>query len=190
MAELARQAHQRRLGCGIGLDTGQADGQPGAAGDVDDTSGARCLHAGCNRLAQVERAAHIDRKDGIPLLWGHGLQRAADLSQHAASVVDQDVHLWAGLADLLHQRLDSLGLGDIHDPAVTLTTTVTAQVFRVGQFVGHDIDCPDCRAVACQRLTDRAAKTMRCPGHDRGLAGEVELHAGVSRHGIGLHGRR
>ena len=91
MGELARQADLRRLGRGIGLDAGQADAEAGAAGDVDDAA-ATC-RASCRAPppATVEGAGHIDVEDGLPFRRRDLLQRPADLAEHAAGIVDQDI---------------------------------------------------------------------------------------------------
>ena len=91
VGELAREADLRRLRRRVGLDAGEADAEPGAARDVDDPSAARRLHAGRHRLREVERAGDVDVEDRLPVRRRDLLERPADLSEHAAGVVHQNV---------------------------------------------------------------------------------------------------
>ena len=89
--ELPRQSDLRRLRRRVRLNAGEADAEPRAARDVDDAAAARRLHPRRDGLRAVERAGDVDVEDVLPLVRRDLLERAADLAEHAAGVVHENV---------------------------------------------------------------------------------------------------
>ena len=176
MPQLPRQANQCGFGRCIGLDSSQADRQTGAAGNIDDAPRAGGLHAGRDRLAQIESTADIDRKNRIPLLRGDGFKRTPHLSKNAASVVHQNINLSAGTADFVHQHGHGGGLGDVHDADLAMATGLAAQLCGLRQPIFLNIKRPNIGTVLCQRNADRAPKPMRRAANNSCLARKIKRH--------------
>ena len=70
--------------------------EAGAARDVDDAPVPAALHARRHRLGAEEGAGEVDGDDRLPVGLGDLLERPADLTQHAARIVDEDVDGAAG----------------------------------------------------------------------------------------------
>src|SRR5450631_1154103 len=92
MRELARQPDLASLGAGIGLNAGEADAEPGTAGDVDDAPIAALFHAGGHGLRHEEGAGKIDVENRLPIGLRDFLQWSPDLATYAAGVVDENIH--------------------------------------------------------------------------------------------------
>ena len=91
MRKLPGQADFARFCGGIGLYPGQADTEPGAAGDCDDASGGGLFHAGNNRLRHQKGAGKIDAQDGVPIRGTHVLGGLTDLTANAAGAMHQNI---------------------------------------------------------------------------------------------------
>ena len=126
MPELAGQADQCRFGSSIGLDAGEADRQSGTAGDIHDAPAACCLHARRHGLAKVKRATHVDGENCVPLFGGNSFQRLADLPQHAARIVHQNIHPATRCVYFRHQGVHRIGAGDVHRAADAAPARVQA----------------------------------------------------------------
>src|SRR5262249_43289945 len=126
VGELAREADLRGLRRCIRLDPGQADAKAGAARDVDDASAARRFHAGRNGLRAIEGAGHVDVEDRLPLLRRDLLERPAPLAEHAAGIVDQDVHAARRRGRLRDAVVDGGAIANIGPYGVTAAAGRTA----------------------------------------------------------------
>ena len=113
VSELARQTDERGLGGGIGLDAGEADREPRTTRDVDDATEASGLHPRRHSLTQIERAADIHGEDRVPVIGRYRFQRPADLPEHAAGIVHQNVDAPARQVDFLHECVNGIALRDI-----------------------------------------------------------------------------
>ena len=86
------------LGAGVGLDAGEAEPEPRARRDVDDAAPAGRLHAGRRAPRHQEGARQVHVDDRLPVASSEtSSMGAADLPEHAAGVVDQDVGRHASL---------------------------------------------------------------------------------------------
>jgi hypothetical protein len=89
---LPGEAQLARLGAGVGLDPGLADGQSRPRRDDDDPPPAAFPHAGHGRPCAQERRGQVGVDHRPPSVVGDLVERAADLADDPAGRVDQDVH--------------------------------------------------------------------------------------------------
>ena len=99
---------------------------------------------------EIERAGHVHVKDALPLLRRHLLQRPADLPEHAAGVVHEDVDAAVRPPGLGDKRVDRRLVADVHPPHLALPAGFSAQPLRLQQFVLQDIARPHVRTPACK----------------------------------------
>ncbi len=180
MRELAREADLRRLGAAYAWMPVRLMPSPAPLGDVDDPpAGAR---ASCRapRPATEERAGHVDVEDRLPVGRRDLLERPADLAEHAAGVVDQDVDLAGGALDLGDERLHRCAVAHV-DAARRQASPHSAARFR--QPVGEDVAGPDLGAARRERQRDGAAEAVRRAGDDDGAAVEVDDSCSGGAHG-------
>ena len=93
----------------------EAHAQAGAAGNDEDSSCARLLHARRNGLRADESPLEIHVEDGLPLVQGDGFQRLPRLSDGAAGAVDEDVHPAAGCRGFFDQGRHRSRVGNVGD---------------------------------------------------------------------------
>src|SRR6185437_7005774 len=104
MRRLPGEADLARLGARVGLDAREAHAAPGAGRDVDDATVAALLHPRRNRARAHERAGQVRVDDRAPVVVGHLLERPADLADHTARVVDEDVDAPDRADEVVHLR--------------------------------------------------------------------------------------
>ena len=148
MRGLAREADLARLRARVGLDSGEADAAAGARGDVDDAPIAGGLHPGHDGARAHERARQVRVDDRAPVVVCDLLERAADLSDDAARIVDEDVDG----ADPFDERRDPAGVRDVDGVAV---------------------DTVHGCAVTLERGRDRGADAVRRAGDKRRAAAQI-----------------
>ena len=178
VGELAHQAELRCLGRGVGLDSGQADAQAGAAGNHDDAALGPLLHARRHGSAGEERAFDIDGLDRAPILVAHLLDRALDLAAHAARDVHQ--HVDARRTACSTSRTKSLTCAD----CVRSTLRVSKRAAALGlgprlqrrQLAFQEVAGPHPRAALDEALDDAAADPARGAGDDDRLVVELDVH--------------
>ena len=158
------------LGRGIGLDAGQAGGEPGAARDGDDTPGAGLLHAGRHGAGEQEAAFQVDVDDAGELLGLHFFQGLGPLPEDAACDVDQHVDLAAGRCDDL---VDAAGIGDVDGQGFHARAPIA---FGRLDLADQPVAGEDLRAVGGEGAHDRAADAASGAGHDHNLAVEADQH--------------
>src|SRR5205085_948508 len=143
--ELPGEPDLCRLRRGVRLDAGEADSEARAAGDVDDPTRARLLHSRRNRLGAVERAGDVDVEDALPVARRDLLERAADLAEHSAGVVDEDVDASARSRRLTHECLDGVLVRHVHDArrAAPASLGACGKTLRLTELGLDDVASPD-----------------------------------------------
>ena len=165
LGELLHQPDLAVLGRGIGLDAGQAGGEPGPARDRDDASAAGLLHAGRHGAGEQEAAQKVGVDDGRKVLRCDLFQGLGPLAQHAACDIDQHVDPAAGL---LYDGVDAGRLGDVDRQGLDAVT---------GLDLGHQpIAGQHGGAVVGKGAGDRATDAARGAGDDDRLAVETDIH--------------
>ncbi len=164
--ELPGESDLRRLGRRVRLDAGEADAQPGAAGDVHDASPARRLHARRHGLRTVERAVHVHGEDRLPFLRRDLFQRSSHLAEHAACVVHQDVHAPRRRGCLGDERVHRGLVADVDDARRALAVGGRAQPGRLVQFGLQHVAGPHVGAALGEGEGDGAAEAVGGAGDD------------------------
>ena len=170
LRHLPGQPEQAGLGAGVGLDTGDGRGQPGARRDVDDAAVPRLLHGGRHGLGAEEGAGEVGIEHGVPVCLRQLIDGAEALTAQAARVVHQHVHTprrgqGGGYQGLHLGRIGDVTLGQMHRRRCSAR--------RLRQALGQDVAAPDLGTGSGEGVHDSAAKAKRCTRHNDRTAREI-----------------
>jgi hypothetical protein len=98
------------------------------------------------------------------------------LSEHAASVVHQDVHTTRSRRRRGGAGVDCRPVAHVGDNRATRSFGRAAQRFGLSQLVLEHVARPHACAALGERHRNRAPESVRRTGDDRRLAAEVEVH--------------
>src|ERR1700722_12846707 len=171
MCQLPSQADLSSLGGCVRLNSRQADTEPGAAGNVDNASPLGLLHAGRHSLGKIESASYIGIENAVPVALGNVFERLADLTSNAPCIVHQHMYRRMGSFCLFDELEHGSPVADVEAPHFA-----PAKLLGLCKTGLIEVASPDLRAGVRKGLGDGSAESVRCPRHNHGLTGKLDVH--------------
>ncbi len=133
---------------------------PAPLENVDDPPAARRLHAWRDRLRAVERGAHVDVEDALPLLRRDVFERPPHLTQDPSGVVHQDIDAARRRRRVGDKGLDGEGVAHIGGAYRADAAGGDREARRLAQLVFEHVASPHARAALRERQADGASEPV------------------------------
>jgi hypothetical protein len=116
------------------------------------------LHAGGYRLRAEKRTRDVDVEDPLPVGLRYFLERPADLTQHTAGVVDQNVDLAGSACRFRDDRVHGAFVRDVRDARLARASS-GSEPFGLAELIIDDIARPYARATVGERQARSRARS-------------------------------